>query len=98
MNRAIFPRFAIVLALLQGFGCQAMMYGTQDDLSVVSLGMSKEEVTSALGPPARMGGDADKQEEYFYYQKMPAVIAWAPKTYTVTFRSGRVVRYGEQVK
>lgn len=85
---------AIALVLLSG--CQAVVYGTSSDFEKVSLGMTKQQVIEALGSPVAVSADGDKGEEYLTYKRMKHAISAWPRTYTVTLRGGKVVKYGEQ--
>jgi len=86
--------FIVVLFALSG--CQAMIYGTATDLDKLSIGMTKAQVIEALGAPAAAGADGTPGEEYLVYKRMQhAVSAW-PRTYRVTLKDGKVVRYVEQ--
>lgn len=73
-----------------------MVYGTASDFEKVSLGMTKAQVLQVLGSPTAVGADGDKGEEYLVYKRMKHAISQWPRTYTVTLREGRVVKYGEQ--
>ena len=77
-------------------GCQAAIYGTASDFTKLSLGMDKSQVVATLGNPVSMSADADKGEEVFIYKRMKHAISEWPRTYEVTFRNGKVVRFGEQ--
>ncbi|WP_423459917.1 outer membrane protein assembly factor BamE [Ottowia sp. VDI28] len=77
-------------------GCQAMMYGTAADLNKLSIGMTRPQVIETLGTPTTVHADSDKREEYLVYRRMSHVVSWEPQNYQVTFRDGKVVRYGEQ--
>ena len=83
-----------VFALLAG--CQAIIYGTASDFEKISLGMSKAQVTSILGSPVSVSADGDKGEEYLIYKRMKHAISEWPRTYSVTLRGGKVVKYREQ--
>jgi len=85
--------FAIILFLP---GCQAIVYGTATDFEKLSLGMTKSEVINILGSPVSVSADGDKGEEYLIYKRMKHAISEWPRTYTVTLRGGKVVKYGEQ--
>lgn len=77
-------------------GCQAMVYGTATDFEKLTVGMDKAQVIQTLGQPVAVGADGDKGEEYLIYKRMKhAVSAWS-RTYQVTLKNGKVVRYGEQ--
>ena len=85
-----------VIAVLLLSGCQAVVYGTASDFDKVAIGMSKQQVIQTLGSPVSVSADGDKSEEYLIYKRMKhAVSAW-PRTYSVTLRGGKVVKYGEQ--
>ena len=77
-------------------GCQAMIYGTASDFEKISLGMTKAQVIESLGSPVSVSADGDKGEEYLVYKRMKHAISEWPRTYTVTLRDGKVVKYGEQ--
>lgn len=77
-------------------GCQAAIYGTADDLGKIALGMPRADVVATLGQPVAVGADADRGEETLVYKRMQHAISAWPRTYTVTLREGKVVRYGEQ--
>ena len=77
-------------------GCQAMIYGTASDFEKISLGMSKAQVIQTLGSPVSVSADGDKGEEYLIYKRMKHAISEWPRTYSVTLRDGKVVKYGEQ--
>lgn len=49
--------YATILFLV---GCQAMIYGTASEFGRLSLGMTKEQVTSILGHPTSVSVDGDK--------------------------------------
>ena len=85
---------AAVALLLSG--CQAMVYGTASDFEKISLGMTKEQVIQTLGSPVSVSADGDKGEEYLIYKRMKHAISEWPRTYSVTLRGGKVVKYGEQ--
>ena len=69
------------------------MHGTGDDLTKVTLGMTKAQVISALGEPSSVGGE--QGVETLYYRKMGHVTDWAPTSYEVIFKDGKVIKYGE---
>ena len=77
-------------------GCQAMIYGTASDFEKISLGMSKAQVIQTLGSPVSVSADGDKGEEYLIYKRMKHAISEWPRTYSVTLRDGKVIKYGEQ--
>ena len=77
-------------------GCQAVVYGTASDFERVSLGMTKAQVIEALGSPVSVSADGDMGEEYLIYKRMKHAISEWPRTYSVTLRGGKVVKYGEQ--
>jgi outer membrane protein assembly factor BamE (lipoprotein component of BamABCDE complex) len=91
MHKKIITAFAILLT-----GCQALVYGTASDFEKVSLGMSKAQVIEVLGSPVSVSADGDKGEEYLIYKRMKHAISEWPRTYAVTLRGGKVVKYGEQ--
>lgn len=91
-----FIRQLALLASLFLVGCQAMIYGTASDFEKVSIGMTKTQVFEVLGSPAASHADGDKGEEYLIYKRMKHAISDWPRTYSVTLRGGRVVKYGEQ--
>jgi outer membrane protein assembly factor BamE (lipoprotein component of BamABCDE complex) len=90
----------LVLALVPLAGlasaCQAIVYGTASDFEKISVGMTKPQVIDILGGPVAVAADADKGEEYLVYKRMKHAISEWPRTYTVTLRNGKVVKYGEQ--
>lgn len=89
-------RLVFCIGLLFLVGCQAMIYGTASEFEKLSLGMSKEQVVGILGSPTSVGMDGDKGEEYLIYKKMKHAISEWPRTYQVTLRNGKVVKWGEQ--
>jgi len=76
-------------------GCQAMMYGTASDLNKLSLGMTKEQVIGVMGAPLSTFADSSKREETLVYRRMSHTISWAPSSYRVVLRDGRVVLWEE---
>jgi outer membrane protein assembly factor BamE (lipoprotein component of BamABCDE complex) len=76
--------------------CQAIVYGTASDFEDISVGMTKRQVIDTLGGPVSVAADADKGEEYLIYKRMKHAISEWPRTYAVTLRNGKVVKYGEQ--
>jgi outer membrane protein assembly factor BamE (lipoprotein component of BamABCDE complex) len=88
-------KLAAVAALLLS-GCQAMVYGTASDFDKIALGMTKAQVIQTLGSPVSVSADGDKGEEYLIYKRMKHAISAWPRTYSVTVRGGKVVKYGEQ--
>ena len=58
--------------------------------------MTKVQVIQALGSPVSVSADGDKSEEYMIYKRMKHAISEWPRTYSVTLRDGKVVKYGEQ--
>jgi outer membrane protein assembly factor BamE (lipoprotein component of BamABCDE complex) len=90
-----FKKISVALLFLL-VGCQAMIYGTASDFEKISLGMSKAQVIQILGSPISVGADGDKKEEYLIYKRMKHAISEWPRTYSVTIRDGKVVKYGEQ--
>jgi outer membrane protein assembly factor BamE (lipoprotein component of BamABCDE complex) len=89
-------RIAVYSALLFLAGCQAMIYGTASEFEKLSLGMSKEQIIDILGSPTSVSADGDKGEEYLIYKKMKHAISEWPRTYEVTLRNGKAVKWGEQ--
>lgn len=89
-------RLVFFVASLFLTGCQAMIYGTASEFEKLSLDMSKEQVIGILGSPTSVGADGDKGEEYLVYKKMKHAISEWPRTYQVTLRNGKVVKWGEQ--
>lgn len=85
-----------ILTLFILTGCQAIVYGTASDFEKISLGMTKNQVIQILGSPVSISADGDKREEYLIYKRMKHAISEWPRTYTVTLRDGKVVKYGEQ--
>lgn len=90
------PIAAIVLAAAALGGCQAVVYGTATDFEKLSIGMDKAQVVQALGTPISVAADGEKGEEYLIYKRMKHAISEWPRTYQVTLKNGKVVRYGEQ--
>ncbi|RZB34656.1 MAG: hypothetical protein SRB1_00424 [Desulfobacteraceae bacterium Eth-SRB1] len=88
----IFTLFAVLLLA----GCQAAIYGTATEFNKLSLEMTKTQVIKALGEPVSVSVDGDKDEEYLVYKKMKHAISAWPRTYMVTLRNGKVVKWGEQ--
>ncbi len=87
----------VLLALTVALsGCQAVVYGTASDFQKLSLGMTKAQVIEVLGAPVAVSADGDKGEEYLIYKRMKHAISEWPRTYSVTLRAGKVVKYGEQ--
>lgn len=84
------------VALIFLTGCQAIIYGTASDFEKISLGMTKEQVIQTLGSPVSVSADGDKGEEFLIYKRMKHAISEWPRTYSVTLRDGKVVKYGEQ--
>lgn len=85
-----------VVSLISLTGCQAIVYGTASDFEKLSLGMSKAQVTQTLGSPVSVSADGDKGEEELIFKRMKHAISAWPRTYSVTLRDGKVVKYGEQ--
>lgn len=85
---------AIAVLLLSG--CQAVVYGTASDFDKLTIGMTKQQVIQTLGSPVSVSADGDKSEEYLIYKRMKHAISEWPRTYSVTLRGGKVVKYGEQ--
>ncbi len=90
-----FKKLAVFAAIILT-GCQAIIYGTASDFENVSLGMTKEQVIQTVGSPVSVSADGDKGEEYLIYKRMKHAISAWPRTYSVTLRGGKVVKYGEQ--
>lgn len=86
----------MIIAAVLLTGCQAIVYGTAADFQKVALGMSKAQVIEILGSPVSVSADGDKGEEQLIYKRMKHAISEWPRTYAVTLRNGKVVRYGEQ--
>ena len=92
----MFIKKLAVVALIFLAGCQEMVFGTASDFEKISLGMTKAQVIQTLGSPVSVSADGDKGEEYLIYKRMKnAILEW-PRTYSVTLRDGKVVKYGEQ--
>lgn len=91
-----FLRTSFVCLLLTLVGCQAAIYGTATGLNNLELGMTKSQVIDLLGEPVSIAADGDKDEEYLVYKKMKHAISDWPRTYQVTLRNGKVVKWGEQ--
>jgi len=89
-------RLVLCVGLFFLAGCQAVIYGTASEFEKLSLGMSKEQVIGILGSPTSVSADGDKGEEYLIYKKMKHAISEWPRTYQVTLRNGKVVKWGEQ--
>lgn len=89
-------RFVFFAALFLLVGCQAMIYGTASEFNKLSIDMTKEQVIEILGNPVSVLADGDKGEEYLIYKKMKHTISEWPRTYQVTIRNGKVVKWGEQ--
>lgn len=77
-------------------GCQAMIFGTADDLNKIQIGMTKEQVIAAIGKPNAISADADKREESLSFKRMSAEFGWMPAWYDVVLVDGKVARFGEQ--
>lgn len=92
----MFTRKLAVVVLIFLAGCQAIVYGTASDFEKISLGMSKSQVIQMLGSPVSVSADGDKGEEQLVYKRMKHAISEWPRTYSVTLRDGKVVKYGEQ--
>ena len=85
---------AICMVLVAG--CQAIMYGTADDLNRIKIGMSRADVVATLGEPMTSSADAAVGEERLTYKRMAYTLGWSPTLYDVVLKQGRVVRYGAQ--
>lgn len=94
MNNFI-TKIIIALTVLLS-GCQAVIYGTASDFQGVELGMTKSQVIQVLGTPISVSANADTGEEQLIYKRMKHAISEWPRTYEVTLRNGKVVRFGEQ--
>jgi hypothetical protein len=96
----LLPRSIRALLLVTCFvfvaGCQAMMYGTADDLNRIKIGMSRADVIATLGEPMTTSADAATSEERLTYKRMAYTLGWSPTLYDVVLKQGRVVRYGAQ--
>ncbi len=73
-----------------------MIYGTASKFDELQIGMTKEQVIDVMGSPVSVAADGDKHEEYLIYKKMKHTISAWPRTYQVTLRDGKVVKWGEQ--
>ncbi len=91
-----FRKTVVVAAAALLVGCQAMVYGTAADFEKISLNMTKEQVIKTLGSPVSVSADGDKDEEYLIYKRMKHAISEWPRTYSVTLRGGKVIKFGEQ--
>lgn len=89
-------RSILIVLFSSLIGCQAMIYGTADSFDKLKLGMTRDEVVKVLGKPVSVSADGDKGEEYLIYKKMKHAISEWPRTYQVTLRDGKVVKWGEQ--
>lgn len=86
-----------VLAAFIGLtGCQAMVYGTADDLQKIQIGMPKAEVLKIMGEPIETAADAKKHEEVLTFKRMAGIVSWAPHAYDVALVDGKVVKYGRR--
>ncbi len=92
-NQAVTILWLVALLLT---GCQALIYGTASDFNRLSLGMSKDDVLMLLGTPIAASADATTGEESFIYKRMKHAISEWPRTYIVTFKDGKLIRFGEQ--
>src|SRR5690349_2040686 len=89
-------RFAMLLFTFWMFGCQAMIYGTASDLNKLKLGMDKGAVIKIMGEPVSTSADASSGREVLIYKRMKHAISEWPRTYEVTLKAGKVIRWGEQ--
>jgi hypothetical protein len=89
-------KIALLLSSILLAGCQALIYGTATDFNRISLGMTKAQVTEVLGSPVSTSADGDKGEEILVYKRMKHAISEWSRTYSVTLRNGKVVKFGEQ--
>jgi outer membrane protein assembly factor BamE (lipoprotein component of BamABCDE complex) len=60
-------------------------------ISNITLGMTKEQVISAIGPPESMSATKD-QETLFYVEERPW---WQWKSIAVKLKDGKVTEFGE---
>ena len=88
-------KFLILMSSIYLLGCQAMMYGTGTDFNRISVGMTTAQVVSILGAPSSIGADTLEGTEKLYYKKMGKTLDWAPTSYVVIFKNGKVIKYGE---
>ena len=95
MNRTVLLAIVLIVFIIS-LGCQAAIYGTASELNRMELGMSKEEVIELMGKPVSISMDGDKGEEYLIYKKMKHAISAWPRTYKITLRNGKVVKWDEQ--
>lgn len=84
------------VAVLTLTSCQAMIYGRASQLNQLQIGMTKDQVIQTLGKPVATYADGDKGEEYLIYKKMKHVISEWPRTFKLTLRDGKLVKWGEQ--
>jgi len=89
-------KYLIFLLALSLMGCQTMIYGSATDFNKLSVGMSKADVIKTLGDPVSTSADGDKAEEYLIYKRMKHTVSSWPRTYKVTLRDGKVVKWDEQ--
>ena len=89
-------KLIIAIAAFALAGCQAVVYGTATDFEKLTIGMTKDQVVELLGKPTSTGADGEKSEEYLIYKRMKHAISAWPRTYQVTLRNGKVIKYGEQ--
>jgi hypothetical protein len=94
MRKTLIAAVALASAALSG--CQAMVYGTASDFEKLSIGMDRAQVVQALGSPVSVAADGEKGEEYMVYKRMKHAVSEWPRTYLVTLKNGKVIRYGEQ--
>lgn len=87
-------RSAIFSVLLLS-GCQAMIYGTASSLDRIEVGMTKDQVISALGSPSYVLSGNAPNEVRMQYNRMAAITSWSPDTYEVVLRDGRVSKFGK---
>lgn len=73
-----------------------MIYGNASDFNHLEVGMEKARVIEILGDPSATHADGDKKEEYLIYKRMKHTISEWPRTYQVTLRDGKVVKWDEQ--
>lgn len=89
-------RAALLFLFVFVVGCQAMVYGTASDMNKLSIGMTKTEVIKTIGEPVSTSMDGDKHEELLIYKRMKHAVSEWPRTYQVTLRDGKVIKWGEQ--
>ena len=88
------PIALVIFFLLSG--CQAVLYGTADDLNSIRLGMSRDEVIKVMGPPATTSANNELREVRLTYSRMARVTGWSPTLYDIVLKDGVVVEFGAQ--